>query len=106
LPKDETQVCLNTPVNILQLPHAFDLVIAHAPELLPPASEGLGADLQLLADLRHGIATCRQMIGLTQLPDDRFGCVSLAFHRADLSGALFALKISLAVGRVFQAGSA
>jgi hypothetical protein len=87
------------------LPQAFDLVVAHAPELLPPASEGLGADLQLLADLRHGIATRGQLIGLTQLPDDLVGRVSLAFHRADLSGALFAPKISLAVGWIIQAGS-
>lgn len=93
------------PVLILELPHAFDFVVAHAPELLPPASEGLCADLQLLADLRHGIAPRGQLIGLTQLPDDLVGRVPLAFHRADLSGVLFAPKISLAVGWSFQAGS-
>jgi hypothetical protein len=75
-----------------ELPGAFDLGVTHAAELLPPAAQHLRADHQLLTDLRHSIAARRQLIGLTQLPDDLVGCLSLVFHRADLSGALFAPK--------------
>ena len=93
------------PVLLLKGPQPLDLIIAHPPALLPPASQGLLADLELLTDRRHALAGSRELVGLPQLTDDLFGGVMLAFHRMDLSGAFLPGLISSALARVFQAGS-
>jgi hypothetical protein len=83
----------------------LNLFVALATELLPPAAQSLSADLQLLGDLRQGLAARRPLIGLKQLPDDLVVRVSLTLHRADVSGALLAPMISLDVDRMLHGRS-
>ena len=78
--RDFRQRVLKPAVFQFQFLEAFGRVGLHAAVLLTPAMERRLADAQLLAHLADGGPAVELGIGLTQLADDLFGGVLLAFH--------------------------
>ena len=71
---------LELRVLALELLEALHLLAFHAAELVPPAVVGRIAHFELASDVCDRNALCERHVGVAELANDLFGCVSFTGH--------------------------